>query len=104
MAKPLTCNDSSGSGTAQTCTTNPAFNSQGNGICAAAGDWLLYKTTTTNTGALTLQVNGGGGCATVGVQKRQGTVALANGDLVAGHYVLLVFDGTNWDLTDPITQ
>lgn len=56
---------------------------------------IIYKTTTTNTGALTLAVNG----ATASpVKKTNGTTALAAGDIVGGAYYTLIYDGTNWEL------
>lgn len=97
MAKPIVCNDSSGSATAQNCSTNPTFNSQGSGVCAAAGDTIYYKTTTANTGALTLTVNSGGACSPVAVQKWGGS-ALTGGEIVAGKYYVMTFDGTAWQL------
>jgi hypothetical protein len=55
---------------------------------------LLYTTTTANTGALTLAVNGASAAA---VQKWLGT-ALASGDLKANEPAMMTFDGTNWQL------
>ena len=82
---PLQCSDSSGSGTAQSCTTSPTFT-------PAKGDAIIYYTTTANTGALTLNVDSS---SAAGVQKWQGT-ALASGDIKANIPILLTFDGTHW--------
>lgn len=87
IVTPLNCSDSSGSGTAQSCTTTPSFT-------PAKGDGLIYYTTTANTGALTLNVNSTSAAA---VQKWEGT-ALASGDIKANIPVYVVFDGTNWQV------
>jgi hypothetical protein len=84
----LTCADSSGSGTAQSCTTSPSFT-------PAANDCIVYTTTTSNTGALTINVNSVGAKSAV---KWQGT-ALAAGDVPANKPVLACYDGTNWNLS-----
>lgn len=90
----LDCLDSSGSGTAQVCDATPTYDINGSNLTPVAGDMILYKTTTTNTGALTINVNGMGATP---VKKNQGANALASGDLKLGIYNVLTFDGTNWD-------
>ena len=100
MGLPLKCTGA-GNGTAQTCTTNPQFNAAGSAVTPVAGDCLIASTSTTNTGAMTLAVNGASAAA---VQKLQGTVALTAGDWVSGHYTPMCFDGTVWDLLDPIVS
>jgi hypothetical protein len=87
-ALPLQCSDTSGSGTAQVCNTTPTF-------APAKGDWIIYYTTTTNTGALTLNVNSNGATA---VQKWEGT-ALASGDVQGNIPVAMLFDGTHWQVS-----
>jgi hypothetical protein len=87
VVAPLQCSDSSGSGTAQSCSTSPTFT-------PAKGDQIVYYTTTANTGALTLNVNSSAADA---VQKYQGS-ALASGDIKANIPVLLTFDGSNWQI------
>ena len=87
MATPLACNDASGSGTAQTCTTSPTFT-------PAAKDCINYNPGTTNTGALTLNVNAS---TAAPVQKWLGS-AVASGDVVANKTVTACYDGTNWQL------
>lgn len=84
---PYPCSDTSGSATAQSCATIPAF-TPSNQSC------ISYSTTTTNTGALTLNVNSTSAAA---VQKWLGT-ALAAGDLPANEPVLLCFDGSHWQM------
>lgn len=89
-ANALVCADTSGSGTAQSCSTSPTYT-------PAAGDWIIYTTTTANTGTgLTLNVNSLGAKS---VAKWQGTTTLAANDVLANKYVLATYDGTNWELT-----
>lgn len=85
---PLQCNDTTTSGTTQTCTTAPSFT-------PAAKDCVVYNTTTTNTGALTLNVNSSSAAP---VKKWLGT-ALVAGDVVANKPQLACYDGTNWLLS-----
>lgn len=85
---PLICLDSSGSGTAQVCNTNPSFT-------VSAGASVVYKTTTTNTGDVTLNVNSLGAKH---IRKSQAQSILAAGDLVAGVYALVTYDGTYWEM------
>jgi len=87
IATALSCADASGSGTAQTCTTSPTFT-------PAAKDCINYTPGTTNTGALTLNVNSSSAAP---VQKWLGT-ALASGDMVSGKTVTACYDGTNWQV------
>lgn len=88
FARPLTqCSDTSGSGTAQSCSFPVVYEQ-----VPQKGDAFVYYTTTTNTGPLTINVNGSGAAP---VLKWQGT-ALAAGDIQANKPVLMTFDGTNW--------
>jgi hypothetical protein len=87
LAAPLVCPDLSGSGTAQSCTTSPSFT-------PAPGDSVIYKTTTANTGDLTINVNSLGAKH---ARKWQGSSTLASGDLVSGIYMLATYDGTSWE-------
>lgn len=80
----LLCADTSGSATAQVCSTSPTFT-------LATNDAILYTTTTGNTGDLTVAVNGG---SAIHVRKWLGSSVLASGDLPANKPVLLVYDGT----------
>jgi hypothetical protein len=88
LARQVPCPDSSGSPTAQSCATPTGFP-------LATGDSLQYTTTTANTGALTIAVNGG---SAVTVRKWSGTVGLASGDMPANVPVTLTYDGTYLDL------
>lgn len=84
----LDCADTSGSGTAQSCSTAPSFT-------PVAGDVIVYSTTTANTGSgLTINVNSLGAKP---VAKWQSTTTLAAGDIAAGKQVLMTYDGTNWE-------
>lgn len=89
LVSGLLCADSSGSGTAQSCTTSPSFT-------PAAGDTIVYTTTTANTGTgLTINVNSAGAKS---VAKWQGSTTLAANDMLAGKQVQLTYDGTNWEM------
>jgi hypothetical protein len=88
MSLPLACADSSGSGTAQSCSTSPSFT-------PASGDWILYTTTTANTGDVTINVNSLGAKH---VRKYLGASVLASGDLPANTPMLMVYDGTYFEL------
>lgn len=87
-ATPKICPDSSGSGTAQVCNTSPTFT-------PIAGDTILYSTTTTNTGDVTVNVNSLGAKH---IRKYQASGTLASGDLVMGVNMLLTYDGTFWEI------
>ena len=58
-----------------------------------AGIYLI-KFDNANTGAATLNINGAGAKAIV----KKGNVALVQGDIRAGSYHLLVYDGTNFEV------
>lgn len=60
----------------------------------AAGSVVFFKAANANTGASTLALNGGGATAI----KKQGTTALAGGEIAAGEIVAVVFDGTDFQL------
>ena len=91
LALPRNCPDTSGSGTAQSCATSPTFT-------PTAGDEIIYTTTTGNTGALTIAVNGG---AAASVMKWGGSATLASGDIAANKPIKMTFDAAgNWDADD----
>ncbi len=91
IAVLLVCADSSGSPTAQSCSTSPSFT-------PAAGDMIIYTTTTQNTGALTIAVNG---ASAAGAYKWAGSTALASGDIPANKPIKMVFDAAgHWDVDD----
>jgi len=85
---PLTCADSSGSGTAQSCSTTPTF-------APASGDEIIYSTTTANTGDVTVNVNSS---TAAHVRKMLGQTTLSAGDLPANVPVPMIYDGTYWEL------
>ena len=85
---PLACADSSGSGTAQSCTTAPSFT-------PASGDWILYTTTTANTGDVTVNVDALGAKH---IRKWLGSSVLVSGDMPANTPMLMVYDGTYWEV------
>jgi hypothetical protein len=89
ITTPLACSDTSGSSTAQSCTTSPSFT-------PAAGDSIIYTTTTSNSGTgLTINVNSLGAKS---VAKWQNSTTLAANDVRAGSYTKLTYDGTNWEI------
>ena len=84
------CADTSGSGTAQSCTTSPSFT-------PVAGSVIAYTTSTANAGtALTENVNSLGAKP---VAKWQTTTVLAENDVQANTFILETYDGTNWELS-----
>ncbi len=82
------CPDTSGSGTAQSCSTPLTFS-------PASGDCVVYKTTTTNTGDVTLNVNSS---SAVHIRKWLGAAVLVSGDLVANTPQVICYDGTYWEV------
>lgn len=87
-ATPLTCNDTSGSPIVQSCSTifTIPVSNQAN---------IIYSTTTTNTGDLTINVDGTGPAH---VKKWLGQSFLAAGDIPANVSVYMIFDGTYWEV------
>lgn len=83
------CSDSSGSGTAQSCTTSPVSFTPTTGIA------IIYQTTTANTGDVTVNVNALGAKH---IRKSFAAAVLGAGDLPANVPVVLVYDGTFWEL------
>lgn len=58
---------------------------------------LIVSIPASNTGACTIQINNGVAGNAVAVKKNF-NAPLVSGDLVTGQIVLVVFDGTNWQL------
>ena len=89
---PLACPDSSGSGTAQSCSTG------GTTYTPAAPDCVIYTTTTTNSGTgLTTNINSLG-AASIAIPGASGwTTTLTASIIPANKPQLLCYDGTNWD-------
>jgi hypothetical protein len=89
---PQVCSDTSASGTAQVCTVANTFTPQ-------AGNCVVYKTTTANSGAgLTVNVNSLG-AKSVAVAGSSGwtTTLTASLSIPANKPMNLCYDGTNWD-------
>jgi hypothetical protein len=82
---PQDCNDASGSGTAQTCSTTVTFT-------LGQKDCVNYTPGTTNTGDVTLAVNSG---TAYHFYKWGGSSTLASGDLVAGVTQVVCLDSSN---------
>jgi hypothetical protein len=61
-----------------------------------AGDHFIVKFTNANTGAATLNINLIGPKAIM----KHGSTALDAGDIIAGRYYLLIYDGTNLQIVD----
>ena len=89
---PAAAADTSGSGTAQTANTSPAFT-------PVANDCIVYTTTTTNSGAgLTINVNSLG-AKSVAIPGASGwTTTLTASIIPANKPLLACYDGTNWDI------
>jgi hypothetical protein len=87
------CSDTSGSGTAQSCSTSPTFTPSANQSC------ILYNTTTTNSGAgLTVNVNSLG-AKSVAIPGTSGwTTTLTASIISSGKPIAMCYDGTNWDV------
>jgi hypothetical protein len=88
---PVTCSNTTASGTAQLCST-------GLSITPTAGNCITYLTNTANTGALTLNVDSS---SAYGVYKWGGSTAVASGDIPANKPIPLCFDAaSHWDASD----
>lgn len=88
-----TCVDA-GSTDAYACSLAPAITAY------ATGQVIWFQANTVNTGAATLNLNALG-AKTI---KKNKDVDLADGDLKAGAYVPLIYDGTNFQLLAPISN
>jgi hypothetical protein len=88
---PSQCADTSGSGTAQSCTTSPTFT-------PAAPDCVTYTTATTNSGTgLTTNINSLGAKSIAIAGSSGWTTTLTASIVPANKPQLLCYDGTNWD-------
>lgn len=85
------CADTSGSGTAQSCTVPTIISLVSGNTC------LVYSTTTANTGTgLTLNVNSFGASP---IAKWQGTTTLVAGDVAANKAQTICWDSNDWELS-----
>jgi hypothetical protein len=66
----------------------------------ATGQIFGFKANTANTGACTLDVNGKGPIAI----KKQFNADLETGDILAGQRVLVIYDGTNFQMLSPVAS
>jgi hypothetical protein len=88
LASVRKCAAASGSGTDYTCSTSPSFT-------LAAQDEIIFRADVANSGPATLSVNGG---LAAPITKQGGSLALVANDFLADQWVLLIFDGTNWQM------
>ncbi|MFA6916993.1 MAG: hypothetical protein WC222_11390 [Parachlamydiales bacterium] len=65
-----------------------------------AGMYICFKANTVNTGAATINVNGLGAKTIV----KQVSTALVDGDILAGMLCMIVYDGTNFVLINPVVN
>jgi hypothetical protein len=87
---------STGSANAQVIATT-----QPTGFARAAGNIVIFNPGFTTTGALQVNVNGQG-LANVFRQTQSGLVALVGGEVVVGQYAILIDDGTQFELINPV--
>lgn len=86
---PLLCSDTSGSGTAQSCSTSPTFT-------LTTGNCFDYQTTTTNSStALTIAVNGGTALPVAIPGSSGWTTTLTAGIVPANKPLQVCYDGTD---------
>jgi len=92
-----TCNDSSGSGSAQVCTSSGLFHS--GSTTPATSDCMTYKTTTTNSGTgLTINVNSTS-AVNVAIPGVAGWTTTLTASIIPANTPLSVcYDGTNWNV------
>jgi hypothetical protein len=67
----------------------------------SAGLTVIFKATNANTTASTLDLNALGAKA---IKKLDGATALTSGDIAAGQIVVVVYDGTNFQMLSPAAQ
>ncbi len=81
-----------GSSDAYAITLDPA-------VTLTVGQMIIFKANTSNTGACTLSINGGGYHA---IKKHGGTVDLDDAEIRAGEMCIVVYDGTNFQLINAL--
>lgn len=82
-----------GAADAYVITPSPAISAY------TTGQIFSFKAAHTNTTASTLNVNAKGATA---IKKVDGTTALAAGDIVAGQIIQVEYDGTNFQMINPV--
>jgi hypothetical protein len=88
MSGPFFCQDTSSTAGAYVCNLTPAIS------VYRAGTTYWFKANTANSGAATVNFNSVGAAAI----KKQTSVNLASGDIAAGQWVMLTYDGTNMQM------
>lgn len=88
-----TCSDG-GSTDAYACSLKPALTAY------VTGQVVWFKANTINTGAASLNLNALG-AKTI---KKQKDIDLANGDIKAGQWVAVQYDGTNFQMLSPVSN
>jgi hypothetical protein len=83
-----------GTANAPTISLNPPITAY-----TAGQEFEFISNAAANTGAVTIDVNGLGAVA---VNKGDGTVPLAAGDIPASHVITVRYDGTRFRLTSPV--
>lgn len=66
-----------------------------------AGLQITFKATTANTDGATLEITSVGDLDAI---LKQHDVALATGDIEAGQIVVVVFDGSDWQMVSPVAN
>lgn len=94
--KALICTNTTASGTAQVCNTNPTADGPGTTLVPIPGSTIIYITNTANTASLSLTLNG----TAYTVKKNGGTANLSAGDIKVNVPYLLSFDGTNLNIAN----
>lgn len=91
------CGMAGGTANAQTLTPNPAITSY------IAGQRFVFVPVATNTGATTLAISG---LATKNIYKvsSTGPIALTGGELVANNIIIVVYDGTQFQIVGVTSQ
>jgi hypothetical protein len=88
MSGPFFCQDTANTAGAYACNLTPAIGGYGSGTT------YWFRANTTNGGAATVSFNSLGAKAI----KKQSNVDLAPGDITAGQWVMLTYDGTNMQM------
>lgn len=96
----LRCADAGASGSAYTCTMAPVPTSYvvgnpGTDGQLGSGTTILFKPNTSNTGAATLAI---GALAAKAIKQTDGTTDPSAGNLAAGRWYALTYDGTAWQI------
>jgi hypothetical protein len=91
VALPIQCADTSSSATTYTCTTTPSI-----GSLTIGDTFILTTINQNNSGSSTLNIDSIGAKT---IKKYQNTANLAANDLQANATVVLIYDGTNLEIS-----